>query len=46
MPRLIMRQGRVEIWELDGEFFVYGMTRDPRVAHSEGAARSIAAGAL
>ncbi len=35
-------------YEIDGEYFVYGMTErgDPRVAHSEGAAREIAAAAL
>lgn len=37
--------GGVACWEIDGEFYVYGVTRDPRVVHSEGAARSVAAGA-
>lgn len=44
--RLVFNYGNgVECWEIDGEFYVYGVTRDPRVVHSEGAARSIAAGA-
>lgn len=42
---LVMKAGRVEIWLIDGEYFVYGVTRDPRVAHSEVAARAIAAAA-
>lgn len=43
---LIMKSGAVEIWLIDGEYYVYGVTRDPRIAHSEGAARAIAAAAL
>lgn len=44
--RLIFTLGRgVECWLIDGEYYVYGVTRDPRVVHSEGAARSIAASA-
>lgn len=27
---------------IEGEYYVYGVTSDPRVCHSEGAARSIA----
>jgi hypothetical protein len=42
---LIMKSGPVEIWLIAGEYYVYVVTRDPRVAHSEGAARAIAAGA-
>lgn len=45
--RLVFRySATVACWEIDGEFYVYGVTRDPRVAHSEGAARSIAAAAI
>ncbi|MBO9380225.1 hypothetical protein GG804_26010 [Sphingomonas histidinilytica] len=43
---LIMKSGSVEIWLIDGEYYVYGVTSDPRVAHSEGAARAIAASAV
>jgi hypothetical protein len=42
---LIHRDARCEIWLLDGEYFVYGVTRDPRVCHSLNAAYSIAAAA-
>lgn len=45
MPRLIEKTALAEIWLIDGEYYVYGVTRDPRVAHSEGAARDIAAAA-
>lgn len=45
MPRLILRTARAEVWELDGEFYVYGLTGDPRVVQSEGMARELAAGA-
>lgn len=45
--RLVFRySATVVCWEIDGEFYVYGVTSDPRVAHSEGAAREIAASAL
>jgi hypothetical protein len=37
--------GGVECWLINGEYYVYGVTRDPRVAHSESAARAIAASA-
>lgn len=37
--------GGVECWLIDGEYYVYGVTRDPRIVHSEGAARAVAAGA-
>lgn len=43
---LIMKSGPIEIWLIDGEYLVYGVARDPRVAHSEGAARAIAAAGL
>ncbi|MDB5582918.1 MAG: hypothetical protein JWR80_8094 [Bradyrhizobium sp.] len=35
----------IECWQLDGEFYVYGVTigGDPRVVPSEGMARAIAA---
>lgn len=42
--RLIEKRGNIEIWEIDGEFWVYGVTRDPRVVPSIGMARSFAAG--
>ncbi len=42
---LILKTDRAEIWLIDGEYYVYGVTRDPRIAHSEGAAREIAASA-
>jgi hypothetical protein len=35
--------GGITCWLIDGEYYVYGVTRDPRVVHSEGAARAIAA---
>lgn len=44
--RLVFKYANgVECWELDGEFYVYGVTNsgDPRVVHSEGMAREIAA---
>lgn len=34
----------VEIWEADGEFYVYGVLSDPRVCPSEDMARAVAAG--
>ena len=36
----------IECWLIDGEYYVYGVTKSPRIARSEGAARSIAAAAL
>lgn len=44
---LIARIGRAEIYLMDGEYYVYGVTAsgDPRVCPSEGMAREIAAGA-
>ena len=47
--RLVFDYGRgVVCYEIDGEFYVYGVSErgDPRVVPSEGMARSIAAGAL
>jgi hypothetical protein len=41
--RMIYKSGRVEIWEVDGEFYVYGITSDPRVCPSIGMAREVAA---
>lgn len=45
---LIAQYGRIEIWRVDGEFYVYGVTQsgDPRVCPSLGMAREIAAAAL
>lgn len=40
---LIAKDGPVEIWLWDGEYYVYGVTGDPRVCHSEGAAYAVAA---
>lgn len=43
--RLIEKRGQIEIWGVDGEFYVYGVTQggDPRVCPSIGMAREIAA---
>jgi hypothetical protein len=49
MPRLVFDHGKgVICYELDGEFYVYGLTNsgDPRVCPSEGMAREIAASAF
>lgn len=49
MMRLVFDYGRgVVCYAINGEYLVYGVTErgDPRVAHSEGAAREIAAAAL
>ena len=43
--QMIEKRGRVEIWQVDGEFYVYGVTRDPRVVPFLEMARAIAAGA-
>jgi hypothetical protein len=43
--RLIYQRGTVEIWLVSGEYYVFGVTKDPRIAHSEDAAFSIAAAA-
>ena len=45
MPKLVFRTDRAECWLIGGEFYVYGVTSDPRVCHSEGAAREVAAAA-
>lgn len=46
--RLIDKYGQIEIWEVDGEFYVYGVTvgGDPRVCPSLGMAREVAASAV
>lgn len=46
--KLILETARIAIWLVDGEYYIYGVTQggDPRIAHSEGAAREIAAAAL
>lgn len=36
----------IEVWIVGGEFFVYGLTADPRICPSEGMAREVAGGAL
>lgn len=43
--RLIEKHGTVEIWHdvAADEFYVYGVTRDPRACPSLGMARSVAA---
>ena len=49
MPRLVFDYGnRVACYELGGEYFVYGVTAcgDPRICHSEGMARELAAGGV
>lgn len=43
--KLIEKRGTVEIWLIDGEYYIYGVLSGPRIAHSIGAARSIAAAA-
>lgn len=45
MPKLIEKRGEIEIWQVDDEFYVYGVTvsGDPRVCPSLGMAREIAA---
>jgi hypothetical protein len=47
MRLVFQHSASVYCWEIAGEFFVYGLMigGDPRVCHSEAAARSIAAGA-
>jgi hypothetical protein len=44
---LIEKYGRIEIWLMAGEYYVYGITNsgDPRVCPSIGMARELAAGA-
>jgi hypothetical protein len=41
--RLIEQHGRIAIWEIDGEFYVYGILSDPIVCPSLGMAREKAA---
>lgn len=45
MPKLMLKAGAVEIWEVAGEFYVYGVLSDPVVCPSIGMAREVAAGA-
>ena len=42
--QLIEKHGNIEIWEVDGEYFVYGLysSGDPRVCPSLGMAREVA----
>jgi hypothetical protein len=44
-PRLIFQQGRIEIWQVDDEFAVYGVTvsGDPIWCPSLGMAHEVAA---
>lgn len=44
---LIEKHGKIEIWLLDGEYYVYGVTisGDPRVCPSLGMAYEVAASA-
>lgn len=43
--RLIYKRGKVEVWLVDGEYYVYGyyQSGDPRVCPSEGMAMEVAA---
>lgn len=43
--KLIEKRGKIEIWLVDGECYVYGVTMsgDPRVCPSLGMAREVAA---
>lgn len=38
--RLIERHGKIAIWEVDGEFYVFGVLSDPVVCPSLGMARA------
>jgi hypothetical protein len=42
--KMLYKNGAIEIWEVDGEFYVYGVYRsgDPRVCPSLGMAREVA----
>jgi hypothetical protein len=40
---LIEKHGTIAIWEVDGEFYVYGVLSDPIVCQSLGMARARAA---
>jgi hypothetical protein len=40
---LIEKHGTIAIWEVDGEFYVYGVLSDPIVCPSLGMARARAA---
>lgn len=43
--KLIHKCGKIEIWQVDDEFYVYGVTvgGDPRICPSIGVAREVAA---
>lgn len=43
--KLIMKTGKVEIWETAEGYYVYGVTSDPRCLPSLDMARAFAAGA-
>lgn len=45
MGKLVFKNGRIEIWSVDGEFYVYGATLggDPIVCSSLGMAHEVAA---
>lgn len=45
--KLIEKRGSIEIWQVDGEYYVYGVTLggDPRICPSLGMAREVAASA-
>lgn len=40
---LIEKRNAIEIWLIDGEYWVYGICRDPRIVQSLGMARELAA---
>jgi hypothetical protein len=42
---MILKHGKIEIWQVGGEFFVYGVTAggDPVICPSLGMAREVAA---
>lgn len=44
--KLIYKRGNVEVWQVDGEYLVYGYydSGDPRVCPSLGMAMEVAAG--
>jgi hypothetical protein len=46
VPTLIFKIGRIECWEMGGEFYIYGvLASGPQVCPSEGMARAVAASA-
>lgn len=48
--RLIFKEGKVEIWEMQErygpDYYVFGLLNDPRICPSISMAREVAAGAL